>query len=177
MNPVDVAIVLLLVLSAALGFRSGLIRSVCSLLGLFAGVVIASWNYKWFADVRYPLLKSRAASEAVWFCLIALMVMVVSGLLGMLIKKLIHGVGLGWLDRGLGLIFGLLRGALLAIVCIVVLAAFFPDTRWLGDARVAPYFLSMTHVTTRMTPRELEAKIGYGLGVLEENSPKWLKPK
>jgi len=177
MNLVDVVIVLLVVASAVQGFRSGLIQSVFSLLGLIAGIAVASWHYKRFANELAPMVHSLALAEAIWFCLIALAVMLVAGLLGMLIKGLVHGVGLGWLDKLMGMIFGLLRGAVLVTLCIVILAAFFPDTRWLGDAKLARYFLGTAHLTTQMTPEELKWKILDGLRVLEKDAPEWLRSK
>jgi membrane protein required for colicin V production len=173
----DIAIVLLLILSAALGFRSGLIQSIFSLFGLVAGIAIASWHYKRFSDELVPYVHSKALADAIWFCLIALAVMLVAGLMGMLIKKLVHGVGLGWLDKLTGLVFGCLRGALLVVLCIVTLAAFFPDTRWLGDAVLAKYFLGTAHLTTRMTPNDLKERIMGGLHVLQKESPAWLHPE
>ena len=177
MNLVDIVILLLLVLSAVLGYRSGLIQSCCSLIGLIAGIAIASWNYKHFAADVASKVHSERAAEAICFCLIALAVMLVAGLLGMLLKGLIHGVGLGWLDRLTGLLFGLLRGAVLVTLCIVTLAAFFPDTRWLGEAQLSRYFLGSAHITTHMTPEELKRKIQEGLHVLEKDTPNWLQPK
>jgi len=177
MNLVDIVILLLLVLSAVLGYRSGFIQSCFSLAGLIAGIAIASWNYKHFAGQLAPTVQNPRLAEAICFCLLALAVMLVAGLLGMLIKGLIHGVGLGWLDRIFGLVFGLLRGALLVTLCIVTLAAFFPDTRWLGDAQLSRYFLGSVHITTHITPEELKRKILNGLHVLERDSPDWLQPK
>ena len=177
MNVVDLVILLLLAVSAFAGFRSGLIRCVFSLVGLLAGIVIASWNYKHFAAQFSLVAQSQALTDAIWFCVIAIAVMLVAGLLGLLMKSVIRGVGLGWLDSTLGLLFGLLRGAVLATLCIVVLAAFFPDTRWLGDAQMSRYFLGSAHLTTRMTPRELQGKIQNGLIVLEQDTPNWLRPK
>jgi len=177
MNVVDIVILLLLVLSALAGYRSGLIQSVVSLLGLIAGIAVASWHYKRFGAELEPMVHSRALADAIWFCLIAIAVMLVAGVLGMLLKGLVHGIGLGWLDKGLGLLFGILRGALLATLCIVVLAAFFPDTTWLGQARLSRYFLGSVHLTTRMTPKELKEKIWNGLKVLEQDAPEWLHPK
>jgi membrane protein required for colicin V production len=177
MNLVDIVILLLLALSAIAGFRSGLIRCVFSLVGLIAGIAVASWNYKHFAYEFAPVVHSQALADAIWFCLIALAVMLAAGLIGMLIKGLVHGIGLGWLDSALGLIFGLLRGAVLATLCIVIIAAFFPDTRWLGDAQLSRYFLGSAHVTTRMTPKELEEKIQHGLHVMEQDTPNWLRQK
>jgi membrane protein required for colicin V production len=177
MNIVDIVIVLLLVLSIVQGYRTGLIQSVFSLLGLIGGIAIASWNYTHFVGNLQPILHNRALTEAVAFALIALAVMLIAGLAGMLVKSMIHGVGLGWLDKLAGLVFGLLRGALLVVLCIVTLAAFFPETHWLGDAQLAKYFLGTAHLTTRMTPKELEDKIKYGLHVLEKDAPNWMHPK
>jgi membrane protein required for colicin V production len=176
MNPVDIAILLLMVLSAALGFRSGLIQSVFSLVGLIAGIAIASWHYKEFAARLTPYIHSKGADEAIAYCLIAIAVMVAASIIGMLLKKLVHGVGLGWVDRLAGLAFGFARGALLVTLCIVTLAAFFPDTRWLGDAQFAKYFLGSVHLTTQMTPQDLKHRILEGLRVLRKDSPEWLHP-
>ena len=177
LNLVDIVIVLIIVLSALHGFRSGLITSVASLLGLIGGIAIASWEYKQFVGTFQPSVHNEARADAISFALIALVVMIAASILGMLLKGLIHGVGLGWLDRFMGLLFGLLRGALLITLCIVTLAAFFPDTRWLGDAQLAKYFMGTAHLTTHMTPDELKAKIVRGLHVLEKDSPNWLHPK
>jgi membrane protein required for colicin V production len=177
MNVVDIAIVLLLLISAVFGYRSGLIQSVTSLVGLIAGIAIASWNFPRLSDRLVPYLHSVPLSEAAAFCLIALLVMVLAGLIGMVLKKLIHGIGLGWLDKICGLIFGVLRGGLLVVLCIVTLAAFFPDTRWLGDSQLGKYFLSSAQVTSYMSPDELKRRILDGLHVLEEDSPKWLHKK
>jgi len=174
MNLVDLVILLLLAASATVGFRSGLIQSVFSLVGLIAGIAIASWNYKHFAVELEPMVHSLALAEAIWFCLIAIAVMLIAGLLGFLLKGLVHGIGLAWLDKTLGLVFGFLQGAVLVTLCIVVLAAFFPDTSWLGDAKLTRHFLGSAHLTMHMTPDELKEKIMKGLHVLEKDVPPWL---
>jgi len=173
----DLVILLVIALSAIQGYRSGLIGSVASLLGLIGGIAVASWQYPRFVGIFLPILRSDALADAASFALIALAVMLIAGLAGMLLKGIVHGVGLGWLDCMAGLLFGLLRGALLVTLSIVTLAAFFPDTRWLGDAQLAKYFMGTAHLTTHMTPRELKKKILHGLEILESDSPHWLHPK
>jgi hypothetical protein len=59
----------------------------------------------------------------------------------------------------------------------VTLAAFFPDTSWLGNAQLARYFLGTAHLTTQMTPEELKLRIEMGLRVLENDAPDWLRVK
>lgn len=177
MSIVDIVIVLLVVLSAIQGYRSGLVLSVCSLFGLVAGIAIASWNYKRFSLRLLDWVHSVALAEAIWFCLIALAVMLAAGLAGMLIRGVVHGVGLGWLDRLIGLFFGLLRGAVLVTLGIVTLAAFFPETTWLEQARTARYFLRVAQLTTLMTPEDLKMRMLQGLHVLEKDAPEWLHQK
>jgi membrane protein required for colicin V production len=177
MNLIDIVIVLILVLSAVFGFRSGLIRCISSLVGLIAGISIASWNYKGFAFRLMGTIHSQALAEAISFCLIALIVMIVAALIGLLLKSMIHGIGLAWLDRLLGLIFGLLRGAVLVSLCIIVLAAFFPETLWLGNSQLSRYFLGSVDITAQVSPGELKDKILNGLHTLEKDTPNWLSPK
>ncbi|HEX4321400.1 MAG TPA: CvpA family protein [Acidobacteriaceae bacterium] len=177
MNLVDIVIVLLLALSAIQGLRTGFVQCIFSFAGLIAGIAVAAWNYQRFAYQFAPVMHSYALSAAICFCLIVLAVMLAAAVLGMLIKGLIRGIGLGWLDSLLGLVFGLLRGAVLATLCIVILAAFFPDTTWLGDAQLSRYFLGSAHLTTQMTPDELKGKIKTGLSVLEQNTPNWIRPR
>ena len=76
-----------------------------------------------------------------------------------------------WL-RGFG--FGLLQGALLITVCVMTLAAFFPDIAWLSEAKLAKYFISAAEVTTHMTSDELKKRILTGLAEIREHSPAWL---
>ncbi len=177
MNIVDIAILVLLGSSAILGFRSGLIQSIFSLVGLVSGIAMACWNYQRFARELAPTVHSMALAEAICFSLLAIAIMVAAGLLGWLVKTLVHTVGLGWLDRLVGLLFGVVRGGLLATLFIVVLAAFFPNTRWLGEAQLARYFLGTAHLTVRLSPEQLKTRILEGLLILERETPNWLHEK
>jgi membrane protein required for colicin V production len=177
MNPVDLVIILLLLLSAFWGFRTGLIQCIATLVGLIFGIAFASWYFKHLSNQLEPYIRNTAISEAAAFFLIAMLVMVVAGLIGMVLKKIIHGVGLGFVDRILGTLFGFLQGALLVTLFIVALAAFFPDTRWLGNAKLSKYFLGSVHLTTQITPGDLKQRILGGLHELEKDTPSWLHPQ
>jgi membrane protein required for colicin V production len=177
MNIVDIVIVIVLLLSLAAGYRSGLIQSIFSLVGLVLGISIASWNYMRFGDELARLLHSTELAHAIWFCVLALAVMVIAGLIGMLLKGVIHSIGLGWLDRIAGMIFGLIIGAGLVTMMIVAMAAFFPTTSGLGDSHLAKYFSASVEITTSLTPGEMKHKVQEELDFLEEHSPLWLRPK
>jgi membrane protein required for colicin V production len=177
MNIVDILIVVILLLSLAAGYRSGLIQSIFSLLGLVLGISIASWNYQRFGDQFASVVHSAELSHAIWFCLLALAVMVVAGLVGMLVRGAIRSIGLGWLDRIAGMLFGLIIGAGLVTLMIVAMATFFPATSGLSESHLAKYFSASVEITTNVTAREMKERVQEELNTLEEHSPLWLRPK
>ena len=110
MTWVDWAIVIVLAASVMGGLSQGFFRSVCSLCGLFLGLVLAAWNYGRVAALLMPMVRVEAIADAIGFLLIALLVMAMANLVGALLSKTIHGMGLGCLDRLAGGVFGLVAG-------------------------------------------------------------------
>jgi membrane protein required for colicin V production len=172
----DWLIVIVLVLSVLGGVSQGFFRSVFSLGGLVIGLAVAAWNYGRIAALLTPFIKVEAIADAVGFIVIALVVMAIAGLAGTVLHKTFHKIGLGCLDRLAGAGFGLLQGALLVTLCILVAVAFFPQAHWLVEARLPRLFFGACHLSTNWTPAELTDRIRRGLTLLEQDSPWWLHP-
>ncbi len=177
MQPVDWIIVIVLVLSVASGLSRGFFRSVFSLGGLFLGLVLGAWNYSRVAALFLPLVRVEPVANAIGFLVIALVVMAVAGIVGSILAKTMHQIGLGCLDRLAGGAFGFLQGALMVLLCILVAVAFFPQAHWLVDARLPRVFFGACHLTTHMSPAELAARVRQGLDMLQQESPRWLHPE
>jgi membrane protein required for colicin V production len=167
----EIAVLLVILLSALAGFATGLIRSVFSLAGLILGIAIASARYKVVAHRLGGLIDSPAFAQLVAFCIVAILVMVLAGLAGWFLRKLVHGVGLGWLDRSLGLLFGILRGALLVTLLVMALAAFFPTTAWMQDTWLEQRFLGAAQAATHLTTPEMKARVLDGIAHLRKHLP------
>jgi len=176
MTLVDWAIVILLVLSVLGGLQQGFFRSACSLGGLFLGLVLAAWNYARLASVLKPLVRIEAVADTIGFLLIALVVMGLAGILGTILAKALHQIGLGCLDSLAGAVFGLLQGALLVTLCILVAVAFFPKAHWLVQGKLPKQFFGACHLSTHMSPAELARRVREGLKTLEDESPRWMHP-
>jgi membrane protein required for colicin V production len=176
MTWIDWAILIVLALSVLGGFQQGFFRSVCSLGGLFLGLVLAAWNYARVAAVLKPLVRIESVADTIGFLLIALVVMGLAGVVGTLLAKALHKIGLGCLDRLAGAIFGLVQGALLVTLCILVAVAFFPKAHWLVQGRLPRQFFGACHLSTHMSPAELAKRVREGLKTLEEESPPWMHP-
>ena len=176
MEPVDWVIVIVIVLAVAGGLSQGFLRSACSLGGLFFGLVLAAWNYPRAAAILMPLVRVEAVANAIGFLAIALIVMALANIVGTILSKTVHHLGLGCLDRLAGGAFGLLQGALFVTLCILVAVAFFPAAHWLAEARLPRMFFGACHLTTHMSPAELAERIKEGLKMLEQESPPWMHP-
>ena len=140
MTPVDYLIVLVLVVSAGVGFWRGFVKEALALLTLLVAIWLA-WR---FATLVEPKLSNWAADQDVriWIArgIIFALALIVGALVSWLARQLIRHTGLSGVDRMLGAAFGFARGVL--IVGLLVLALDFLDLDqdgWWQSARFRPY--------------------------------------
>ncbi len=121
MTWLDYAVIGVLAVSIGWGAWRGLVREVISILGwviaflaanLFAGPLGEALPQ----EIPSPELRLGVAFVAVFVASLA-----VTGLLGLLLSKIVKAVGLGGLDRLLGALFGVARG-ILVLVALALLA-------------------------------------------------------
>jgi membrane protein required for colicin V production len=175
MTLVDWTVVIIMLAAVIAGMAQGFFRSVCSLGGLVLGLGIASWNYGRIAALLLPVVRIPAVASTIAFLLIALLVMLAIGLIGNLLAKALKMIGLGWLDRIAGAIFGFFQGVVLVVVFILVIVAFFPKEQWLAESTLPRMFFGALHVSTHMTSSELSGRVHSGLRVVEEESQRLLQ--
>jgi membrane protein required for colicin V production len=134
MNLVDILIWVVLLTFAVKGFMKGLVREVCSLLGLIVGGWAAVTCFRPFAGVLQPYVHlSHAVTLFLSFGLIFLSLGLFFFLLGYLVTMLLKVVFLGSVNRVGGVILGVLQGFLM--LCILFS---------LGTAKPAPLKISDT---------------------------------
>jgi membrane protein required for colicin V production len=171
----DWVIVAILLFNALLAARRGIFVEAFSLGGIVVGVGVASWNYTrllpWFQPWFSRWTHGTAIAEAASFLTIALLIMIAAGLIGRAIRWSVRTIGLGWADRFLGALFGLLKGAVLVTLGVMLTVAFWPAAQLLHGSRLAPYFVAMARSSTVGTPAELGEKVRYGARVLSEHWP------
>jgi membrane protein required for colicin V production len=176
MTWIDWAILIVMALSVLAGLQQGFFRSFCSLGGLLLGLVLAAWNYARVAELLKPLVRIEPVADTIGFILIALFVMGLASLIGTVLAKALHKVGLGCLDSLAGAAFGLFQGALLVTLCIMAALAFFPKAHWLAEGKLPRHFFGACHLGTNMSPAELAKRVREGLKSLEDESPPWMHP-
>lgn len=173
---IDWLIVVVLLVSVLSAAKNGFFLEVFSLAGVVAGLLLASWDYQRLLPWIDRWVHTLAVAEALSFLLIALGVMLLAGLLGRVIRWSVHSIGMGWADRFIGAVFGLVKGCALVTLAVLVVAAFLPQATWFQQSRLAPYFLTAAHQASVVTPYELGERIRQGVIVIRNAQPTWLKP-
>jgi len=156
------------------GLAQGFFRTACSLAGLIFGLTLAAWNYERVGRVFKPIVRFDTVANTIAFLLIALLVMGLANLTGGFISKAAEHLGLGCLDGLAGAVLGFLQGAVLVIIFILVIVAFFPGQSWMAEAKLPKLFIGACHVSTRVTPGDLGDRVRRGLILLEHESPEWM---
>lgn len=173
MEWMDLIILAVMAASVFVGMVQGFLRTVCSMLGLILGVLLASSNYQRLAEFLKFGNGFEAFSNAIAFVLIAAAVMIAANVLGMSLKRFSHWLGLGFLDIVAGGVAGLLQGALVVTACLLVTVAFFPQTTWLTEGRFPQLFFKTCGLDPRTSPEELSAKVKEEMRTLKHEMPKW----
>lgn len=177
MDWVDWIVLAVLAGSVFAGMAQGFFRTVCSLLGLLFGVVLASWNYAALAGKLKWMIPVEAVDDALAFLAIAALVLLVANLTGSLLRKLFHWMGLGCLDTLGGAIAGFVQGALLVTITILVTVAFFPQTQWLTRAKFPQLFFRTCHWSGEMNPDEISRRVRSDMKRLQRAMPRWTHEK
>ncbi len=162
-NGLDWFLVLVVLWSVITALLRGIIRELFGLAGTVLGLLLASWNYTALASWLSRWITSLPAAEVAAFGIIAFGIMLGCTLLGRLLRGTARTVGLGPLDRLAGAAFGLLRGALLGVLFLMIATAFLPPQNLLATSYLAPYFLAAAREVSFVVPQDLQRRIGDGI--------------
>ncbi|KAF1691138.1 CvpA family protein [Pseudoxanthomonas koreensis] len=165
MNSIDLVLLVVIAASALLGAVRGLVGAVASLVAWF-GAGWAAFRYGaelafWFSDDGVP-----GATELLGGYIVAFIgVLVVVGLVGWVVRKLVHSVGLSGVDRFLGLLLGLARGALVACMLVLLMAfSGLPQERGWSESRAVAVLLPGAKWMARWLPEWTVRELDFGNG-------------
>jgi membrane protein required for colicin V production len=124
MNWIDLVIVILLGLSVIAGFTNGFVKEVASLAALILGIWGAIKFSTFTAAKLYDWFDMSGQYVGIIAFLVTFMVIVVIiHFIGIIADKFIDSISLGFLNRILGMVFGLLKSVLILSVFFVILNA------------------------------------------------------
>ena len=139
MNWLDIVIIVVAVLLGIAGLRQGIIKTVFGIAGLIGGIVLAGRYYSGLAALLSPAGATWANIAA--YAIILLATLIVAGVIGWLVAKLVHFAMLGWLDRLVGCVLGVVIGSLLCAAVLAIVGFYYPGTEAVISQSVIAKFL------------------------------------
>jgi len=124
MNWIDIAIIVILALSMVMGFIHGLVKEVASLAALILGIWGAIKFSGFTAEKLYDYFDMTGQYVGVIAFIITFgIIVVIIHFIGIIADKIVDAVSLGFVNRLLGIAFGLLKSVLIMSVFFSVMNA------------------------------------------------------
>jgi len=128
------------------------------LSAVVVGLVLACWFYHEIGSYLVPYVKTQDIASFCGFVIIFVLTLLAGGILSFVVRNFLRFVDLQWIDRFLGLAFGLLRGCLVSSVLFMLLTAFPFQIESVRNAKFAPYLLIGARVISIVTPSSIKTK-------------------
>jgi membrane protein required for colicin V production len=158
MTLLDIAILIIVALMTVRGFFRGIVQEAATLLGLIASFFLAALYYKNLT----AWLEHFAPNHKIvlsFFCFVFLFILCIFlfNFISILVRKAIRLALLGWLDRTLGGLFGLIKGAVIIFVLVTMLTVIYPKSGPLVEnSRFFPSILTITEKLTALIPFKIK---------------------
>lgn len=162
MAVLDYVVIALVLFSVLLGWWRGLVYEVLSLLGWVIAYVVA----RLFAMKLVPYLPAAIdpipLRMAVAYGLSFVATLIACSIVAWLLSKLVKIAGLGWLDGFLGALFGVLRGAFMLLV-LVLLAGMtgLPKAKFWREATLSQPLENVALQARAWLPESMAKKVHY----------------
>jgi membrane protein required for colicin V production len=118
MTWVDYVLIVAIVLSALFGFYRGIIKEILSLVGwVFSYWVALKFSHN-LTGLFEDMVANKTLLQGISFAALFLVTLIVFMIISFIIGRFIRLSGLGPIDRGIGAVFGLARGALIATLLV-----------------------------------------------------------
>jgi membrane protein required for colicin V production len=158
MTSVDLAVLGVMILSGLLAFARGLVREVLSIGAWVGAAIIAVAVLPRIRPFVEPYVPSAEWTDPVGYTILFLVSLIILSVIAKAIGGAVRSSVISGIDRSLGLLFGLARGAVLVVALyIVACLAQIPPDRWpqpVLESRSLPYIYNGADWLARQIPQE-----------------------
>jgi membrane protein required for colicin V production len=153
----DLAVIGVVLISGLLAFFRGLVREVLAVAAWIGAGFVTLYAFKPLRPHARQLIGIELAADAAVIGGVFIATLIVLSLISHAIGNRVQGSRLGAIDRSLGFLFGIARGAvLLALALLVVDWAVPRESRpdWIKSARTTPWIERGADLLLSLVPRE-----------------------
>ena len=162
MTAFDYAVLAAIGMSVLLGLWRGVISELLALAGWVLAFIAARAGAADGAALLARVIGDPALRLAAAMIAIFIVVLLIVAVVRYLVRRLVQAVGLGFLDRLLGAMFGVLRGVLVVLV-VVTLGGLttLPKQDWWRNAILAPPLETAVVAIKPQLPADLAKRIHF----------------
>ncbi|HEX8010129.1 MAG TPA: CvpA family protein [Casimicrobiaceae bacterium] len=173
MTAFDFLVIGVVGLSTLAAFWRGFIRVIASLAAWVVGVLAAIRFSGAVGNLLPDLGESPAVRYMAAFAIILVVALIVGALVGWALSRLANAVGLGFLDRSLGALFGVARGILIAVLLVLFAGLTnLPKSEWWQNAASSPALVAAALSLRPWLPKAWADRLDFGRGPRERRPAK-----
>jgi membrane protein required for colicin V production len=162
-NMTDLVVLAVVLISGFLAFFRGFIREALSIGAWVAAFFTGLYGFPVLAPSLAGMIPDPALVPWAAGLAIGLVTVIVLSLLAHYLAKAMQVEGLGAIDRSLGFLFGLVRGAVLVSLSFLMIQWALNDRdypNWLSGAKSLPLVRSGADLLVRLMPEHLRPRLG-----------------
>lgn len=159
---IDYAISAIILVSAFIGLLRGFIKEAFALLTWMIAIWVGMNYSRDFSVLLQNVIQYPSARIATAFAILFFTTLILGSLISFILKQLVESTGLSGSDRLLGMLFGVIRGAVLVSV-MVMLAGLtpLPEDPWWKQSKLISPFQSLSVWLKDHIPSDLAGYINY----------------
>jgi membrane protein required for colicin V production len=157
----DIIVVTIIALSALFGFIRGFLREVLSIGAWILAGIATYLGLPYLKPFARQYISHELIADVATGIAIFLVVLVAASVISHVITRKVRDSSLGPLDRSLGILFGIARGAAIVSIALLICDNFYAaDNRpqWLKDARTLPVVQIGADFVRQFVPANVAAK-------------------
>jgi membrane protein required for colicin V production len=167
-NWLDWLLALIVFFSVLSGASEGLVRGAIGLASLVVGLAVAAAGYHGLGNALGAWIHSQDVAHGVAFLLLFILVLIIGAIISGIAARLVKEAGIRWLDRVLGLAFGLLRGLIADAIVIMAMLAFSLAPEAVTNSKLRPIAMGSVRSMVAMMPSDLRRQFEGGLRELQQ---------
>ncbi|WP_455373511.1 CvpA family protein [Limibacillus halophilus] len=157
-NITDLIVVAILLISGILAFFRGLVHEVLSVSAWIGAGFATLYGYPLLTPYIMKVISSELVAQIVSGVVVFIGVLIIISLISHGLSKRVKESALGALDRSLGFVFGLVRGAVLVCLCWLLLSWVLPAEErpeWVQEAKSLPLIEVGAEALAALVPEDI----------------------